>query len=311
MNRKAFVSCLKSVCVSTTDEVFKSAKSRGFVLRSFNSTKNEKRRYAFRPGVSSTSPLVVCHADTVVNGGAGPHAFAYDAKSDTVNSIALDDRLGIACMFDAIDRKSPLADCAMLICDDEEIGYSSAQVFKEKIKPNFMVELDRRGVDVVCYDYDSVLLRSLLRSCDFTIGTGSFSDICYLQSLGVVGFNVGIGYHREHSLACHAKLADTEAQLKRLLAFIAKFGDIRLDYDEYDSNSAIDAKWWKVSTTSKTTSIGSKLPSRSAEWCDACQNPIHPSEYSKIVQGFVYCEDCDSVYNRNPDSLSADDFPGF
>lgn len=313
LTRKAFVPLLKSVCISTTKEVFQAAKNRGFTIRSIANGNREKRIYAFRSGVSPNSPMIVCHADTVVNGGAGPHDFAYDKASDTVTSIALDDRLGVACMFHAIDNKTPLADCAMLICDDEEIGYSSAQVFKEKIKPNFLVELDRRGVDVVCYDYDSTLLRSLLKSCDFTIGNGSFSDICYLQSLGVVGFNVGIGYHNEHSIKCHAKLSDTDSQIARLLRFIAKFGDVRLDYDEYGTaDYAYDSwRWTSTKSTKKTSSKASKALRTGVEFCDACQCPIHVSEPLAIVSGFIYCPDCDEAYHKHPDSLNADDFTWF
>lgn len=313
MNRKSFLSVLKSTCQAKTGDVFRMAKDRGFSLRSIGKAK-QKRTYAFRPGLLPTSPLVVCHADTVVNGGDGPHEFAYDKPSDTVTSIALDDRLGIACMFYAIDNKTPISDCAMLICDDEEIGHSSAQVFQEKIKPNFLIELDRRGVDVVCYEYDSTLLRSLLKSCDFTIGNGSFSDICYLQSLGVVGFNVGIGYHNEHSTKCHAKLSDTDSQIARLLRFIAKFGDVRLDYDEYgvSDDDGYDS-WWRTSTKS-VTKTRSKAPTAlrtATEFCDACQCPIQPSEPLAAIQGFIYCQDCDKAYNQHPDSLSADDFINF
>lgn len=311
MNRATFLPLLKLVCQSKTSEVFRLAKDRGFSLRAVGKKgSKDKRRYAYKPGASPTSPLVVCHADTVVNGGDGPHGFAFDSKTDTVTSIALDDRLGVACMFHAIDNKTPLADCAMLICDDEEIGYSSAQVFKEKIKPNFLVELDRRGVDVVCYDYDSVLLRSLLKFSGFTIGNGSFSDICYLQALGVVGFNVGIGYHNEHSVGCHAKLSDTEAQIARLLGFIAKFGDVRLEYDEFGINGGFDDKWWRSSLSKP--SKASKSVCTPADYCDACGTRIGAQEAVAVVQGFTYCEACDFAHNQyHPDSLSADDFQNF
>lgn len=230
MQRATFLPLLESLCVSDTLSVFRAAKALGFRL-----IKRKGQRLAFRPGATKHSPLIVCHADTVVNGGDGPHPFSYSAESDTVTSIALDDRLGIACMLSAVDASLPLASCAMLICDDEEIGNSSARVFSLDITPNFLVELDRRGTDVVCYEYETRLLRSLLTHAGFRIGRGSFSDICYLGIYGVCGFNVGVGYHNEHSHKCHAVLADTFSQLGKLDQFLAKFGDVRLDWSESDS----------------------------------------------------------------------------
>lgn len=216
---------LKTLCLSSTNEVFD-------ILGRYNFSTiypQKKRRYAFRPGRTATSPLVVCHADTVVLGGFGPHNF--NVKGDLVNSIALDDRLGIAAMLALIDVKSPMADCAMLVCDEEEIGRSTASLFDEPITPNWMVELDRRGTDVVCYEYDSPILRSLLQHVGYEVGQGSFSDICYLEHLYVCGFNMGVGYHREHSTECFADLRDTVSQMGKLEKFYAKFHDVRLDFE--------------------------------------------------------------------------------
>lgn len=217
---------LSVLCKSTTKQVFSSLETLGF-----ETVYNAKgRRYAYRPGKADTSPLVVCHADTVVNGGEGPHEYAVDGS--VVTSIALDDRLGIACMIEAADSGKPLGDCAMLVCDDEERGRSTASLFDTTSNPNWMVELDRRGTDVVAYQYDSTLLRSLLTSVGFTVGNGSFSDISCLEHLGVIGFNMGVGYHAEHTTRCHADLNDTLTQLGRLDLFLAKFADIRLDHYE-------------------------------------------------------------------------------
>jgi len=232
---KSFETRLRHLCSATTSQVFDFLGTLGFEV-----VVTGNRRYAYRAGLLSTSPLVVCHADTVVNGGDGPHNYAFNKKSSVVTSIALDDRLGIACMVHAIEEATPLADCAMLVCDEEEVGNTTAKLFTTDSEPNWMVELDRRGTDVVAYEYDSTLLRSLLTSVGFSIGNGSFSDICSLTHLGVVGFNVGVGYHREHSKVCHANLLDTFMQISRLHDFLAKFGDIRLDYDGYQDTYYID-----------------------------------------------------------------------
>ncbi len=225
---------LKQLCKSNTTEVFTTLESFGF-------TYNKERKYAFRPGANACSPMIVCHADTVANGGFGKHNYSQDG--DLVNSIALDDRLGIACMLQFIENDSCLARCAMLVCDDEEIGQTSAQMFKEDVTPNWLVELDRRGTDAVMYDYYHEILRSMLFGCDFDIGQGSFSDICSLESLGVRGFNIGVGYHREHSEACHADLKDTRSQMTKLEDFFIRYGDLELPFRDAEVEEDTTDSW--------------------------------------------------------------------
>lgn len=227
-----FEDVLRILCTTTTTKVFAYLKRRGFTV-----TKG-KNRYAYKPGKCSTSPLIVCHADTVRAGGEEGHSYAY--KDGVANSIALDDRLGITAMLYMLDNC--MGDCAALVCDNEEIGQSTAQQFNADSSPNWMVELDRRGTDVVCYEYDTPLLRGMLEWADFKVGRGSFSDICYLDHLGVCGFNVGVGYQLEHTDQCHANLTDTFSQLTKLKKFYSKFKDVPLNYEptryKYDYRSS-------------------------------------------------------------------------
>lgn len=188
-------------------------------------------RYAFRPGKSVNSPIIVCHADTVI----GSDAYAFDRKSGVVTCAELDDRLGIACMSWAIDCQSPLADCAMLVCDNEEIGQSTADSFSldysHKLEPTMLIEFDRRGTDAVTYDYGNDTWHALLQHCGLRVGTGSFSDICKMTDFGVSGVNIGVGYHREHSLQCHADLRDTVRQFWRAETLVRTFGHVTMTYE--------------------------------------------------------------------------------
>jgi hypothetical protein len=58
-----------------------------------------------------------------------------------------------------------------------------------------------------------------LRKVGFKIGHGSFSDICELDDFGVCCFNVGIGYHREHSTECWASLEEYRRQMRKFVVF--------------------------------------------------------------------------------------------
>lgn len=191
--------------------------------------------YAFRKGATPTSPLIVAHCDTVKDGGEKGDT-ADRVSKYRIRSLALDDRLGCAIMVAILVSRHPLSQCAFLVCDDEEIGQTSAKVFKQSISPNWMVELDRRGEDVVCYDYESTLFSGLLRHVGFRVGSGSFSDISSLDDLGCVGFNMGVGYHDEHSEDCYCDLRQTFRQFRRLERFYSLFKDIPLEYDCTDSS---------------------------------------------------------------------------
>ena len=223
------VNLIESTCKATTTGVFNTLA----VVFGFELVEHEGRRFAYRPGANPCSPLVVCHADTVEHKGEQGHTFSHNEEKNTVHSIALDDRLGIACMLHAITYKTWMADCAMLVCDEEEVGKSTSQEFaahEHGLEPNWLVELDRRGADAVMYEYETAMFGSFLEQAGFDIGQGSFSDICYLESLGVCGFNIGIGYNREHSDQCYAELDKTKSQLEKLETFYNNMKHLKLTH---------------------------------------------------------------------------------
>ena len=250
-----FVALLRNCCLASKAELFAALEIIGFERHD-----REGRCFYFKPGIADDSPMVVCHADTVVKGGSGPHNWEYDQSTNTVTSIALDDRLGIAAMVYLIQGESILADFAYLVCDDEEIGQSTASLFDLDVSPNWMVELDRRGVDVVCYEYEHPLFTALLESVGFHVGHGSFSDISSLDFLECVGFNMGVGYHNEHSTACHANLAHLAAQLIRLEDFADRFNAIRLPYEPPRRyRSASFKSYWNSADSMKADDVWSDV----------------------------------------------------
>lgn len=225
LNNSRFLELLQFCCTTRTDELFANVlPAHGLTVRRIG-----KRRYAYKQGRANNSPLLVCHADTVVSKGNGTHN--YRIANNFVQSIALDDRLGLALILYSLERfPNDIGSASVLVCDDEESGNSSAQIFNEQLRPNWLMEFDRRGVDVVTYDYSSTLWDGILESHGFDVGIGSFSDICYLDDLGVCGVNVGIGYHREHSKKCYANLEDTNDQFALARSFFRKFSNVRMAF---------------------------------------------------------------------------------
>ena len=135
----------------------------------------------------------------------------------------VDDRLGCALALGCSDWAD------LLFTDGEELGRSTAAFFQAPRAYNWIIGFDRRGVDVVTYDYkDSDWLTAL--ETNFTIGHGSFSDIGYLEKLGTACVNMGIGYYNEHTTKAHWNPKDTEAQFARLYEFWRQFSDTAFNH---------------------------------------------------------------------------------
>ena len=333
---ESFEDYVSAACNCKRDNLFTMLKGYGF--RVYNRTKEE--RHALRLSDNPYAPLIVCHADTVrsvrrthdwvyvtddkgakvskrVPASPRPdYHYTYDPASHYVNCLGLDDRLGIALMLMMIDQKHAMADCHMLVCDNEETGNSTASVLqarfnrsaklRKRFQPNWMVELDRRGTDAVMYEFRSDILSGLLRSVGFNIGTGSFSDICHLDELGVAGFNIGIGYHNEHTLDCHADLDDTLKQYARLCAFWCLYQHVPLRYvgiPSYYSRSRSSVGSYSVSHKNTRTTPAPKrdrdyLPAfyRQDESVEAIAEEYELQTDGEDSDPLVKCDSCSEEY---------------
>ena len=149
-------------------------------------------------------------------------------SGQTIRCPQLDDRLGVWTILDVLPKLGINVD--VLLTDSEEIGQSTAQWFDSPKRYNWMVEFDRRGTDAVLYQYDTDEQRERLEDVGFDIGRGSFSDISYLEHLGICGFNVGIGYHHEHTRRCYAKLNDTWSQIRKFERYWSSWRDTPMEY---------------------------------------------------------------------------------
>lgn len=173
--------------------------------------------YAYRD--NGASVLAVAHLDTVADAATRAAHFVKTEAGTVVYSRALDDRLGAYVILDLLPRLG--ITCDWLLTTGEEIGQSTAQYFDAPKAYDWIIEFDRGGTDVVMYQYDDDDTRELVIAAGATVGEGSFSDIAYLEHLGVKAFNWGIGYRDYHGARAHAYLADTFAMIERFRAFYA------------------------------------------------------------------------------------------
>lgn len=176
---------------------------------------NDDLLYHFRDNGSSV--LAVAHLDTVSPADERAAHFADTAAGLVVHSRALDDRLGAYIILEMLPRLGITYD--WLLTTGEESGQSTAGHFTPAKDYDWIIEFDRGGTDVVMYQYDDSDTRKAVRAAGARVGDGIFSDICYLEHLGVKGFNWGTGYRDYHSRRSHAYLEDTFAMVGRYLRF--------------------------------------------------------------------------------------------
>lgn len=172
--------------------------------------------YHFRD--NDASVLAVAHLDTVVPGNRRTPRFSKTEDGPRVISGALDDRLGAYVILRLLPKLG--VTCDWLLTVGEESGQSTAWLFNQDKEYDWVIEFDRAGTDVVMYqyeDYDSV---QAVEAAGAKVGLGSFSDIAYLEHLGVKAFNWGVGYRGNyHSENGYAYLNDTFAMVAKYLRF--------------------------------------------------------------------------------------------
>lgn len=182
--------------------------------------------------------LGVAHLDSVV--GKRFCRVLSGGGDALIQSPSLDDRLGVYVICHLLPRLGINID--WLLTTGEETGNSSARHFDTDKQYNWMFSFDRMGTDAVAYDYESPELRFLLRQTGVNVGLGSFSDICYLEHLGCIGVNWGVGYRDYHSPRAHAWLSDIALQVGRFVQFYRQHADTHMPYDWRTPRP----KWWEV-----------------------------------------------------------------
>lgn len=212
--------------------------------------------------------LCVGHLDTVLKVG-----WSKDAGGVFV-APALDDRIALYAFFWEMWG----VECDVLLTDHEEEGRSTAQWFEAERDYNWIMQFDRRGTDVVMYQYDTAANRERLASVGARAGLGTFSDVAYLDGLGVAGFNWGTGYHEEHTTRCHLVVSEWETMLGLFLAFYGRYGSERIEHlGRYEQEDAwgVDVQWESEEDT-----------------CELCGMPVRGRLYLVSELRLWCCEDC-------------------
>jgi hypothetical protein len=177
-----------------------------------------------------------------------------------VTSIKLDDRLGVFLLMDVLPYLGLKYD--ILLTTDEEIGMSTASNFKTKKKYNWVFSMDRRDYGTaVLYQYGTPEITNALKSLDYKIETGSFSDISELDQLGCAGINFGCGYKYEHTNSCMMRTSWLSVVVNMFVDFYGWYNDVKFNYvykptsrySTYSYGKYSDFSYWGSSATVKST----------------------------------------------------------
>jgi hypothetical protein len=180
--------------------------------------------YAYKP--MGHKILAVAHCDSVTCDT--DHFFT---KNGIVWCTRLDDRLGVFAILNVLPVLGIPVD--ILLTDGEETCNSTAKHFhipELEGRYNWIVQFDRRGTDVVTYQFDEMDPHIKKHICD--PGYGSYSDICELDWLGCAAMNVGVGYHDEHTLGSHAKLWEFRSQMRKFKNFYENMKDTFVEHKQ-------------------------------------------------------------------------------
>ena len=265
--------------------------------------------------VKRGAPVLGCvHLDFV----PVAHKWGYDRRRERVYTARLDDRMGVFILLDVLPAMGINLD--LLLSDSEEIGRTTAKRYCDwltsaggpaAVPYNWLAQFDRRGDDVVTYNYDrSDEWDKALKAGGFKRGHGSFSDIAALYDLGACGVNIGVGYHGEHTVGCYGDLGETAKNLALFRQFYSVNHAKAFAYTEAmrDKYKSAGYTYWQGSFYGgRESAAGYVTPSRSVvryygetsrrasgpiadcdEVCSHCGGSVH-----WLDMGDDFCKECE------------------
>lgn len=232
--RRALTKDVASWCMLTVDDICQACD--WYVVR------DDGARLAMK--YNGGDILFVAHMD--FNGTGKVHFVG----PDKVISSALDDRAGCAIAWNW--QRWTGQPCDIVFTDYEECADSTLRNLGRGVLDRYrvIVQLDRRGGDAVVYGYTE-MERAI--SGHFSVGAGSFSDICAIEQVSPVSaFNMGVGYHVEHTEKCYLDANETTAQIETLARWLVDTAGQRFEREADDpTGEAVDWHWTSRYDTGK------------------------------------------------------------
>jgi hypothetical protein len=243
--------------------------------------------------VPSAPVCLMAHVDTVLP------ATMPTIRGDKILARGLDDRLGVYMALMLFENRN---DVDVIICDDEEIGRSTADLLTKRDLQsyNFIFELDRAGDDFVhygCANDDLIGELSKYRK----EGLGAFSDIDFIKDearqCGCA--NIGIGYEKAHSEDSYAYIDKIISTIDFLNEFIDKNKTRKFERSNKDNFYRFSSfgSYGSYSYTSYDGDVmceycGDIVPEDAAVWYGKDE---YSCRHCAIKMGVLFCPVCDEA----------------
>ena len=268
------------------------------------------RRYIYKD--NGANILAVAHLDNV-NDNTHFHILkGFDKEyGDAILSTRVDDRLGAYIILEVLPKHGIKYD--ILLCDEEEVGKSTAELFKTDKQYNWGFEFDRRLDGVVTYMYGGHGNKdwdNLLEPYFKKVHVGSTSDISKLSHLGCKFMNIGVGYDREHDAFAHFFPALTNKQIGLFVNFYGHNHKIHYPHvpppppDATIYSSYRSREWYNL-PDDDTYLDGYRFPDKYPSKCEHCDIKLTALNRSQLYigtcsacasKGMDLCELCDKYF---------------
>ena len=188
-----------------------------------------KQRYWYKNNGSNI--LGIAHTDCVSKEN---HFKPVIIPSETiVYSPSLDDRAGVYVMLYIMPLLGINID--VLLTEGEEMGNSTGQDFvddfKGKVDYNWMFQFDRGYDEPALYDYiDNPNWKRVIKEIWGRPDSGLFSDITFMEELGICGINVPTGYKDYHSVRAHIVMSELDANLEKFMKFHYNYKNVKFHH---------------------------------------------------------------------------------
>lgn len=116
------------------------------------------------------------------------------------------------------------------------------------------------------------------------IEMGAFSDISYLEHLGICGVNIGCAYYNYHSARAYCRIKETEEMVERFALFYDKHKDTKFVHDskKYDRHGEI--KPYIPPPNVPSSHVAWRGGDTRNSWDDYLDNPLFSPEELKEIQ---------------------------
>jgi len=200
----------------------------------------------------------------------------------------LDDRLGAWMVLDVLPRAG--IRCDVLLTDSEELGKSTAQFFQPPKQYNWLMQFDRAGSDAVMDAFEDDYSESLLEYYGYQVGSGSFTDICYLEHLECKGFNFGVGYHGQHTKKCYANLTETFNSFRKVQSMWKDCEDVHMPHDP-NAPKKKKMNYWDWRHTSCSYPVSKVITRYPDDGNDAGRTPVEEGYEDQMEVDFSKADD--------------------